>query len=186
MDEAVGLVRQVALALDHAHAHGLVHRDVKPENILLHEGEAMVTDFGIALAAATDPGERLTETGLLIGTPDYMSPEQATGERSLDARSDVYSLGCVLYELLTGEPPHTEHLGAERDRPAADRAGAPGAARPAAGAGGASSEALARALAVDPASASRPRRLSRRRWPAGRRRRPRRASRPSPSSPSTT
>jgi serine/threonine protein kinase/Tfp pilus assembly protein PilF len=106
VDEAVGLVRQVAMALDHAHLHGLVHRDVKPENILLHEGYPMVTDFGIALAAATEPGERLTQTGLMIGTPEYMSPEQATGERSLDARSDVYSLGCVLYELLTGEVPH--------------------------------------------------------------------------------
>jgi eukaryotic-like serine/threonine-protein kinase len=105
VDEAVALVRQVALALDHAHGHGLVHRDVKPENIMLHEGYAMVTDFGIALAA-TDPGERLTQTGLMIGTPEYMSPEQATGERSLDAKSDLYSLGCVLYELLTGEVPH--------------------------------------------------------------------------------
>jgi serine/threonine protein kinase/Tfp pilus assembly protein PilF len=106
VDAAVGLARQVAMALDHAHAHGLVHRDVKPENILLHEGEAMVTDFGIALAAATAPGDRLTEAGLMIGTPEYMSPEQAAGERTLDARSDVYSLGCVLYELLAGEPPH--------------------------------------------------------------------------------
>ena len=107
VDEAVEIVRQVASALDHAHRHSLVHRDIKPENILLHEGEAMVTDFGIALAAGSAPGDRLTETGLLVGTPAYMSPEQAAGERSLDARSDVYSLGCVLYELLAGEPPHS-------------------------------------------------------------------------------
>ena len=106
VDEAVGLVRQVAAALAHAHAHGLVHRDIKPENILLHEGEAMVTDFGIALAAGAAPGERLTATGLMVGTPEYMSPEQAAGERTLDPRSDLYSLACVLYELLTGEPPH--------------------------------------------------------------------------------
>jgi serine/threonine protein kinase/Tfp pilus assembly protein PilF len=106
LDEAVRLVRQAASALDHAHAHGLIHRDIKPENILLHEGEAMVTDFGIALAADTAPGERLTQTGLLVGTPAYMSPEQAAGERALDARSDVYSLACVLYELLAGDAPH--------------------------------------------------------------------------------
>ncbi|HET6579166.1 MAG TPA: protein kinase [Gemmatimonadales bacterium] len=106
VDEAIRLVRQAASALDHAHAHGLIHRDIKPENILLHEGEAMVADFGIALAAGTDPGERLTQTGLMVGTPEYMSPEQSAGERALDARSDVYSLGCVLYELLAGAPPH--------------------------------------------------------------------------------
>jgi serine/threonine protein kinase/Tfp pilus assembly protein PilF len=107
IEEAVGIVRQVASALDYAHTHGLVHRDIKPENILLHEGEAMVTDFGIALAAGAAAGERLTATGLMVGTPQYMSPEQAAGEPALDARSDVYSLGCVLYELLAGEPPYT-------------------------------------------------------------------------------
>ncbi|HEY3012926.1 MAG TPA: protein kinase, partial [Gemmatimonadales bacterium] len=106
IDEAIAIVRQIASALDHAHAHGLIHRDIKPENILLHEGEAMVTDFGIALAAGAAPGERLTVTGLMVGTPEYMSPEQAAGERTLDARSDVYSVGCVLYEMLAGEPPH--------------------------------------------------------------------------------
>jgi serine/threonine-protein kinase len=107
IDEAIGIVRQVASALDHAHALGLIHRDIKPENILIHEGEAMVTDFGIALAVSAAPSERLTGTGLMVGTPVYMSPEQASGERSLDPRSDVYSLGCVLYELLAGEAPYT-------------------------------------------------------------------------------
>ncbi len=107
IDEALRITRQVASALDHAHVQGLIHRDIKPENILLHEGEAMVADFGIALAVSAAAGERLTETGVLVGTPEYMSPEQATGERALDARSDVYSLGCVLYEMLAGEPPYT-------------------------------------------------------------------------------
>jgi serine/threonine-protein kinase len=107
IDDAIRIVRQVASALHHAHGHGVIHRDIKPENILLHEGEAMVTDFGIALAADAAASERLTEVGLMVGTPEYMSPEQAAGERALDARSDVYSLGCVLYELLAGEPPHT-------------------------------------------------------------------------------
>jgi eukaryotic-like serine/threonine-protein kinase len=106
VEQALAIVRQVAGALDHAHAHGLIHRDIKPENILLHEGEAMVTDFGIAVAPGVADGERLTATGLLVGTPEYMSPEQAAGERTLDARSDLYSLACVLYELLTGEPPY--------------------------------------------------------------------------------
>jgi len=106
IDDAVRLIRQAASALHHAHLQGVVHRDIKPENILLHEGEAMVADFGIALAAEAAPGERLTETGLMLGTPAYMSPEQAAGERALDARSDVYSLACVLYEMLAGEPPH--------------------------------------------------------------------------------
>jgi serine/threonine protein kinase/tetratricopeptide (TPR) repeat protein len=113
IDQAIAIVRQVASALDHAHAHGLIHRDIKPENILLHEGEAMVSDFGIALGSGeagkrgSGEAERLTGTGISLGTPQYMSPEQASGERTLDARSDVYSLGCVLYELLAGEPPYT-------------------------------------------------------------------------------
>lgn len=107
VEESLAVTRQAASALGHAHAHGVVHRDVKPENILLHEGEAMVADFGIALAASATPDERLTETGLVLGTPEYMSPEQAMSESALDARSDLYSLACVLYEMLAGEPPYT-------------------------------------------------------------------------------
>jgi serine/threonine protein kinase/tetratricopeptide (TPR) repeat protein len=107
VEDALRITGQVAAALHYAHSQHLVHRDIKPENILLHEGEAMVADFGIALAASAAPGERLTATGLALGTPEYMSPEQAAGDPTLDARSDVYSLACVLYELLAGEPPFT-------------------------------------------------------------------------------
>jgi serine/threonine-protein kinase len=107
VEEAVRIVAQIASALDYAHARGLIHRDIKPENILLHEGEAMLADFGIALAVGGEPGSRLTEAGLVLGTPEYMSPEQSSGDPALDARTDVYSLGCVLYELLAGEPPYT-------------------------------------------------------------------------------
>ena len=107
LSDAVAIVRQVASALDYAHRQGIIHRDIKPENILLHEGEAMLTDFGIALAVSQAAGNRLTETGLSLGTPEYMSPEQATGDRHLDQRTDVYALGAVCYEMLAGEPPVT-------------------------------------------------------------------------------
>jgi serine/threonine-protein kinase len=107
ISDAVRITSEVAAALDYAHRHGVIHRDIKPENILLHDGQALVADFGIALAVRTAGGTRMTETGLSLGTPGYMSPEQATGDRQLDLRSDVYSLGCVLYEMLAGEPPHT-------------------------------------------------------------------------------
>jgi serine/threonine-protein kinase len=107
VDEAVRIAREVLDALEYAHQHGIVHRDVKPENILLHGGHAMVADFGIALAVSAAAGGRMTETGLSLGTPHYMSPEQATAEKEITARSDVYSLGSVLYEMLTGQPPHT-------------------------------------------------------------------------------
>jgi serine/threonine-protein kinase len=107
IDEALAITRQIAGALDHAHRQGVIHRDIKPENILLHEGEAMLADFGIALAVKEAGGNRLTETGLSLGTPQYMSPEQATGDRELTARSDVYSLAAVCYEMLAGEPPVT-------------------------------------------------------------------------------
>ena len=106
VEDAVRIAREVADALDYAHQHGVVHRDIKPENILLHGGHAMVADFGIALAASrSDGGSRMTETGMSLGTPHYMSPEQAMGEREITPRSDIYALGCVLYEMLTAEPP---------------------------------------------------------------------------------
>ncbi len=107
LDEALEIARQVASALAYAHSHGVVHRDIKPENILLTDDQAIVADFGIAGAVGQSGGERLTETGLTLGTPAYMSPEQAAGERHLDGRSDIYSLACVVYEMLAGEPPFT-------------------------------------------------------------------------------
>ncbi|HWJ13546.1 MAG TPA: protein kinase [Gemmatimonadaceae bacterium] len=107
VDEAVRIAREIADALDYAHRHGVIHRDIKPENILLHDGRAMVMDFGIALAVSAAAGGRMTETGLSLGTPHYMSPEQATAEKEISARSDIYSLASVLYEMLTGNPPHT-------------------------------------------------------------------------------
>jgi len=107
VDEAVKITREVADALDYAHRNGVIHRDIKPENILLHDGRPMVADFGIALAVSAAAGGRMTETGLSLGTPHYMSPEQATAEKEITARSDVYSLASVLYEMLTGNPPHT-------------------------------------------------------------------------------
>ena len=107
IEDALKITEGVASALDHAHKHGIVHRDIKPDNILLNpEGEPTVADFGIALAVAQAGGGRVTQTGLSLGTPHYMSPEQATGDRDVDPRADVYALGSVLYEMLTGDPPY--------------------------------------------------------------------------------
>jgi len=105
--DAVRIAREVASALDYAHRQNVIHRDIKPENILLHDGQAIVADFGIALAVQSAGGQRMTQTGLSLGTPQYMSPEQAMGERTIDARSDVYALGAVLYEMLSGDAPFT-------------------------------------------------------------------------------
>ncbi|HSG48283.1 MAG TPA: protein kinase, partial [Longimicrobiales bacterium] len=107
VDEAVRIARAVGSALQYAHERGIVHRDIKPVNILLHAGEPVVADFGIAIAISAAGGGRLTETGMSVGTPHYMSPEQASAERDVDARSDTYALACVLYEMLAGDPPHT-------------------------------------------------------------------------------
>ena len=107
VDEAVRIASSVAGALDYAHRHGVIHRDLKPENILLQDGQPLVADFGIALAVSNAGGARITQTGLSLGTPQYMSPEQATGDRVIDGRTDIYSLGAMTYEMLAGEPPHS-------------------------------------------------------------------------------
>src|SRR5688500_6163660 len=106
VDEAIRVAREIADALDYAHRRGVIHRDIKPENILLHDGRPVVADFGIALAVSAAAGGRMTETGLSLGTPHYMSPEQATADKEISGRSDVYSLASVLYEMLAGQPPH--------------------------------------------------------------------------------
>ncbi len=124
--EAVRIAREVAAALDYAHRQNVIHRDIKPENILLHDGSALVADFGIALAVQSAGGQRMTQTGLSLGTPQYMSPEQAMGEKVIDARADVYALGAMTYEMLTGDAPFTgttvqaivaKVLSAEPERP---------------------------------------------------------------------
>ena len=107
VDEAVRITVAVAQALDYAHRHGVIHRDIKPANILLHDGQPVIADFGIALAVSASGVDRLTATGLSLGTPLYMSPEQATGERHIGAATDIYALGCVLYEMLVGDPPYS-------------------------------------------------------------------------------
>ena len=107
IDQALKITGEVASALGYAHRKGIVHRDIKPENILLEDGHAIVADFGIARAVMADGGGALTKTGMSLGTPTYMSPEQAFAEKDIDGRSDMYSLACVLYEMLTGQPPFT-------------------------------------------------------------------------------
>jgi len=150
LDDALQVAREVADGLSYAHAHGVVHRDIKPENILLESGHAVVADFGIARAIDAAGGPRLTETGVALGTPAYMSPEQAAGSKDLDGRSDLYSLGCVLYEMLAGQPPFTgptvdsivhQHLAAEPPDVTSIRPAVPAAV----------AAALQRALAKTPA-----------------------------------
>jgi serine/threonine-protein kinase len=107
LSEAISIVSDVASALEYAHGHGLIHRDIKPANILLSEGRTILADFGIARAMTVERSEEITVSGVSLGTPEYMSPEQAGGIRELDARCDVYAMGCMVYELLAGEPPFT-------------------------------------------------------------------------------
>ena len=129
MDEALRIAREVADALAYAHGQGVIHRDIKPENILLSGGHALVADFGIARALGQAGGARLTETGMAVGTAAYMSPEQASGRAHVDGRSDIYSLGCVLYEMLAGEPPYTGPTAQAHHRQALQRPGPRGAPR---------------------------------------------------------
>jgi serine/threonine protein kinase/Flp pilus assembly protein TadD len=137
VDEALHIARDVASALGYAHAQGVVHRDIKPENVMLYEGEAMVTDFGIAKGVSAAGSENLTQTGSTVGTPAYMSPEQAAGESELDGRSDLYSLACMLYEMLKGSPPFTGSSAQAvimkrfSEKPAPLRPSCPGLAEPA-------------------------------------------------------
>jgi serine/threonine-protein kinase len=131
VDEAVRIATAIAGALDYAHRHKVIHRDLKPENILLHEGQALIADFGIALAVSNAGGARITQTGLSLGTPQYMSPEQATGDRVVDGRTDIYSLGAMTYEMLVGDPPHMASTAQAiiakvlTERPASTRIGRP-------------------------------------------------------------
>ncbi|HLF23987.1 MAG TPA: serine/threonine-protein kinase, partial [Burkholderiales bacterium] len=106
IDEAIRITTAIASALEYAHSQGVIHRDLKPENILVHAGQPVIADFGIALAVSNAGGNRITATGLSLGTPQYMSPEQATGDRNIDRRTDIYSLGAIAYEMFAGEPPH--------------------------------------------------------------------------------
>ncbi len=124
IDEAMRIAREVAGALEHSHRHGIVHRDIKPENILLSGGRVLLADFGIAKLFDAGDAAKLTETGLALGTPAYMSPEQAPVDPRLDARTDVYSLGCVLYEMLAGQPPFTGPTAQAIDGAACSRADA--------------------------------------------------------------
>jgi serine/threonine-protein kinase len=107
LDDALAVAHDVAEALGHAHRQGILHRDVKPENILLASGRALVADFGLARAIGAADYQKLTDTGVLVGTVYYMSPEQVRDDRDLDQRTDIYALGCILYEMLTGEPPYS-------------------------------------------------------------------------------
>src|SRR5262249_32624917 len=106
VDDAVRVAAEMADALDYAHRHGIIHRDIKPENVLLHDGHALIADFGISIALEQAGAERLTATGGSLGTPQYMSPEQLSGDRVVDARTDIFSLGALTYEMFAGVSPH--------------------------------------------------------------------------------
>jgi serine/threonine protein kinase len=105
LDEALHITREIAAAIDHAHANGIIHRDIKPQNVVFDDSRALICDFGVARALATAGGERLSSSGVIVGTPEYMSPEQATGILDIGQAADIYALGCLVYTILAGEPP---------------------------------------------------------------------------------